>query len=153
MSTLNFPVVICSERGLVPTHHASQDHQGPPFLIANGAGCFSILFVSRFYMFSFSLMQSTFNLRLIYRPVHKMGLLHTYEIQSESHPHSHFSLFPHLSITFPVALWFEWTEEVVVTKRIPCWYYQLQLTLMMFWTDSKTERRIQSPRSPKRILS
>ena len=31
----------------------------------------------------------------LYWPVHKMGLLHTQEIQSKPHPHAHFSLFPH----------------------------------------------------------
>ena len=43
----------------------------------------------------------------LYRPVHKMGLLHTLQIQTKPHPHTHFSLFPHLFITFSFAIFSE----------------------------------------------
>ena len=40
----------------------------------------------------------------LYRPVHKKGQLHTWEMQSKPHPHAHVSLYPHRFVTFSFAL-------------------------------------------------
>ena len=69
-----------------------------------------------------------------------MGLLHTWEIQCKPHPHTHFSLLPHLFVTFSFAILSWWTEEVVVTEWLSCWCCQLQHQWCFEQTAKQTKK-------------